>query len=344
MEIAPASGTQSEVSAVVIALAAPPDCAVVDANADAARLFDTTLPAMRGASLVALLAEAGVLGPLRNTICSALVANGACSARIHFAGGAYANDREITVIATREHASPHLQVTVSERDSDAALNEFDLAPEAIVDVISHELRSPLNATLVWATLLEMDDAPTTVKKASAIIRDNVRAQARLIDDLVEVSRAPTQVMPADARRIDIAELVAQTLTEAREYVAANIVLDSAGRCCAVDADPGRLQRALHHLLRNAATAMPDGGTISTAIVSSGDSVCVTIADQGAGMTSEQIANAFRPLRRTDRSGGAGLGLAVVWAIIRQHGGSVCVSSRGVGLGSTVAFSLPIACD
>ncbi len=328
-------------SAVVIALAAPPDCAVIDANADAARLFDTTLAAMRGASLVALLADAGVLGPLRNPICGALAASGICSARIHLTR-AHPNDREITVIATREAASPHVQVTVSERDADAARSAFDLPPEAIVDIISHELRSPLNATLVWATLLEMDDAPATVRKASGIIRDNVRAQARLIDDLVEVSRAVKRVTSSDAQRIDLAELVQQTLIEAREYVAPEVAIDAVSQSCFVDGDPARLQRALHHLLRNATTAMPDGGTISTEIVPSGDSVCVTIADQGTGMTSEQIANAFRPLRRADRSTGAGLGLAVAWAIIRQHGGSVCVSSRGVGLGSTVTFSLPVA--
>ncbi len=70
-------------SAVLTALAVPPDCAVIDANADAARLFDTTVPAIRGASLPDLLDKAGVLGPLHDIICDALVSNRACSARIH---------------------------------------------------------------------------------------------------------------------------------------------------------------------------------------------------------------------------------------------------------------------
>ncbi len=128
---------------------------------------------------------------------------------------------------------------------------------------------------------------------------------------------------------------------------AEIALDifAASQPCVVDADADRLQRAIHHLLRNAANAMADGGTIATTVVVDTDHVRVSVADQGVGMSNEQITNAFRPFRRTNRgNGGAGLGLAVVWTIIGQHGGSVCASSRGAGCGSTVTFSLPVMRD
>ncbi len=330
--------------AVLIARMEDLEYRIVEASAQSSLIFDTTADAVLGANLLEVLDHRGGLGPLRATICDAVASNEACNAYVRTVVDGQLTERNVAVVpAAPEPNQRAIRATIA--DGDHMLTEGQpQSLDAIVSVISHELRSPLNATYTWASLLELDPKPATIERAIGVIRESVRTQTRLIDDLIDVSRGPS---PASANAIDLSALVAQSVAAVRASLASTINVDAkASKPLIVPGDEVQLGRVIRHLVTNAAAAMREnGGSVGIDVTHDAGHALVTVSDAGHGLTSAQIVDTFRPFSRNERRfGGAGLGLAVVRTLVARHGGSVCARSAGPGLGATFTFSLPLRHD
>jgi PAS domain S-box-containing protein len=226
------------------------------------------------------------------------------------------------------------------------------AKDEFLAVLSHELRTPLNAVLGWARMLTLETLdPGRVKHAAATIERNARAQAQLIEDLLDVSRAVSGHLPLDPAPVDILPIV----TSAIEIVQ----IAASGRGVALHLDPGesglrvmadatRLRQVLWNLLSNAIKFTPAGGRVDIAIRDAAGTVEVVVRDTGIGIRPEALPYVFDRFWQAQppggRPAGLGLGLAIVRHIVESHGGSVDVRSDGEGRGATFVVRLPVLRD
>jgi signal transduction histidine kinase len=228
-----------------------------------------------------------------------------------------------------------------ERDANRLKDEF-------LATLSHELRTPLNAVLGWVRVLRATGMPLESRgRALESIERNARAQARLIEDLLEVSRIVTgklrlQVRPTDlAAVVDSAvEVVQPAATAKRISVVARVEV----RPAMTSGDPDRLQQVVWNLLSNAVKFTPMGGRVSVRLRRE-DGFVLTVADSGIGIEPAFLPHVFEPFRQADGSasreqGGLGLGLAIVRQIVELHGGTVHATSGGRDGGSTFEVRLP----
>jgi len=215
--------------------------------------------------------------------------------------------------------------------------------------MSHELRTPLNAIFGWVTLLRsrrLDEA--TQARALETIERNARAQKRLIEDLLDVSRIVTgkialeltDVVPQRVIQGAIATL--QPAAQAKEVTIVP-VLGEATRV--VRGDFARLQQVVCNLLSNAVKFTPSGGRIDVELAISGDQAQISVTDTGQGIKPEFLPHVFERFRQEDgsisrRHGGLGLGLAIVRHLVELHSGTVEAYSDGEGRGARFIVRIP----
>jgi PAS domain S-box-containing protein len=217
--------------------------------------------------------------------------------------------------------------------------------------LSHELRTPLSAILGWAQVLRRGSRDQNdLQKGLQTIERNARAQAQLIEDLLDMSRITSgkvlldmQVM-APASFIDAAIETARPAADARNI---RIEKHYAADPGMVAGDPARLQQVVWNLLSNAIKFTPRDGLVSIELSRNDASVSITVRDNGAGIKPEFITHVFERFRQADasmtrRHGGLGLGLAIVRHLIEQHGGTVRAESAGEGQGASFTIELPLA--
>ncbi len=218
-------------------------------------------------------------------------------------------------------------------------------------VVSHELRTPLNAVLGWARMLadgSLDAESAT--RAVQVIERNAQVQARLIDDLLDVSKFLAGQTSLERRIVELEPAVRAAL-EAVEPVAAsrgirvNARIESSGT--RVEADPQRLQQIVLNLLANAVKFTPDGGHVAVDVTTTPSRVEIRVSDSGQGIEPSQLEQVFEPFWQADTTntrthGGLGLGLAIVRHLVIAHGGSVRAVSEGPGLGSAFVVELPLS--
>ncbi len=232
------------------------------------------------------------------------------------------------------------------RDAQAASRLKD----EFLATVSHELRTPLTAVLGWAHMLragQLDEQGEA--QALEIIERNARAQAQLIDDLLDVSRIITGKLRLDVRPVDPASFIEAAIDAVRPAAEAKgvriqQVMDTG--VSAVSGDPARLQQVVWNLLSNAIKFTPRDGRVQVRLERINSHLEITVSDTGAGINAKFLPFVFERFRQADgtttrQHGGLGLGLAIVRQLVELHGGSVQVESRGEGLGATFTVKLPL---
>jgi signal transduction histidine kinase/CheY-like chemotaxis protein len=213
--------------------------------------------------------------------------------------------------------------------------------------VSHELRNPLNAILGWAKLLLQKDLPPDVQKHLSTIERNARAQARLIEDVLDISRIMSGNLSLDLREANVAQAIADAVESARPQADAKGValVASVEPGAEVKADQLRLQQVVSNLLSNAVKFTPRGGTVTVEASIIGTRLRVVVRDTGEGIEPALLALIFEPFRQADasttrRHGGLGLGLAIVKELVQAHAGTVHAESEGRGKGATFIVEMP----
>ena len=241
------------------------------------------------------------------------------------------------------------QLLESERWARTEAERMTRLKDEFLATLSHELRTPLGAIVGWSQVLKRPSvAEPDLHNGLDIIERNARVQARLIDDLLDMSRIESgklrlEVQPVDA--VSIIEGALQTVTPAAEAKGIRLerILDpEAG---AISGDPGRLQQVMWNLLSNAIKFTPKHGRVQVALNRAGSSIRIAVTDTGIGIKPEFLPHVFERFRQADtsttrRHGGLGLGLSIAKHLIELHGGTLAVSSPGEGLGTTFTMHLP----
>jgi signal transduction histidine kinase/ActR/RegA family two-component response regulator len=241
-----------------------------------------------------------------------------------------------------------------ERDLRKQAEEADRLKDEFLATLSHELRTPLTSILGWATLIrngEVDQAQN-LDRALEIIERNARSQARLIDDLLDVSRIITGNLQLDVRPLNVAPIVKAAIEALRPAAAAKgiqVKINLDPESCLVSGDPNRLRQVVWNLLMNAIKFTPRGGKVALNLECIQTGARLTIRDNGDGIGAEFLPYVFHRFRQEEgsisrKAGGLGLGLAVVRHLVELHGGSVSAESPGPGQGSTFTVDLPLAAD
>jgi len=218
-------------------------------------------------------------------------------------------------------------------------------------MLAHELRNPLVPISMSASLLDRGSGVGHQARLSQVIQRQVEHMARLLDDLLDAARLSLGKITLDVQPLDLKAVIDQAVETVQPRIrerAQHLELRLPPELVAVEGDPVRLTQVFTNLLSNASKYTQDGGWIRLA-VERGDEIVVSIADNGSGMAPETIVHVFelftqgpRTLARSE--GGLGVGLNVVRNLVGMHGGSVCVSSPGVGAGSVFTVRLPLAPD
>jgi signal transduction histidine kinase/ActR/RegA family two-component response regulator len=251
--------------------------------------------------------------------------------------------------AQRARAEAEIAAIENERLYRRAKESSQLKEEFLATV-SHELRNPLNAILGWSRMLRAGQIPEAeVSKALDTIERNARAQAQLIDDLLDVSRIITgklrmDVRPADPNLFIDAAFEAVTPAAQAKGVRMKKITDTG--VVSVPGDPVRLQQVVWNLLSNAIKFTARGGRVQVCLERVNSHVEIIVSDTGQGIAPEFLPHVFDRFRQADQRttrqhGGLGLGLAIVKNLVELHGGSVYAASPGCGQGATFTVRLPV---
>ena len=221
------------------------------------------------------------------------------------------------------------------------------AKDRFLATLSHELRTPLNPVLLWAddVLNHANLAPELAEGLRMVCR-NVELEARLIDDLLDLTRIARGKLQLQLQEVDVHDV----LRDAIEIVRADI--DSRGiqlsvvteaKSCNVNVDPPRLQQVFWNILRNASKFTSEHGAISVRTYNaSPKSISIEIADNGAGIEPSFLNKIFEAFEQFEtRQEGLGLGLAISKALIEMHGGAITARSEGLGKGAAFTVTLPV---
>src|SRR5262245_39973763 len=227
--------------------------------------------------------------------------------------------------------------------------EASRSKDEFLATVSHELRNPLNHIIGWVTLLRGGRLQSDkIQKAYDTIERNVRTQARLIDDLLDVSRIVAGKLLIEPRQIEIAKVVeaaAESIGPVAQAKGVNFATILAPQAAMVSGDPDRLQQAIGNLLTNAVKFTPIGGNVGLRLTRANSQIEIAVSDDGQGISPDFLPYVFDRFRQqgetSDRKhGGLGLGLAIVRHIVELHGGSVRAESAGEGKGATFTITLP----
>lgn len=210
--------------------------------------------------------------------------------------------------------------------------------------VSHELRSPMTSITGWASLMEVDPAPATIREAVVSIAMSAAIQSKLVDDILEMSKIMTKRFEINKTEIELRSVVNDAISAIRPSCSAKqITLKfAAGNSILVDGDAVRLRQVLNNLLSNAVKFTQAGGAIETTLTLDAPDAVLSVRDNGEGIPAEFLPQVFaRHTQATaGRFGGLGLGLTIARHIVELHGGFVEAQSEGAKLGSTFTIRLP----
>jgi len=255
-------------------------------------------------------------------------------------------------IAERREAEEQLRVAlVREQAARAEAEQANRLKDEFLATTSHELRTPLTAILGWSHMLrhgKLDEAAAT--RAVETIERNAKAQAQLVEDILDVSRVITGKLRLDIAPVDLAPVINAAIDSVQlaadaKNIQLSVTFEPAARH--VSGDAGRLQQVVWNLLSNAVKFTPTGGRIGIRLERAGTLAQLTVNDNGCGFDAAFVPYIFDRFRQADGSstrshGGLGLGLAIVRHLVELHGGAVSAQSPGEGAGATFTITLPLA--
>jgi signal transduction histidine kinase len=254
------------------------------------------------------------------------------------------------MLAEIQQRTADLQDTKAELERTVqSLQEASRVKDEFLATVSHELRTPLNAMMGWARMLRMDAVDDAGRRrAVESIERNAVAQARIVDDLLDISRIVTGKLRLDLKPLGLKTVIAAALDVVRPSAEARhirLLTDLSGAAQdTVLGDADRLQQMIWNLLSNAVKFTPKGGEVRVSLAQS-DGLELRISDTGRGIDPHFLPHAFDLFRQADSSstrehGGLGLGLALARRIVELHGGSIRIDSDGHDCGTTVTVNLP----
>ncbi|WP_438030663.1 ATP-binding response regulator [Sorangium sp. So ce233] len=239
----------------------------------------------------------------------------------------------------------------SERRARAEAEEANRLKDEFLATVSHELRTPLNAILGWSHLLQAKAvAPEQKERGLQAIERNARSQARLVEDILDVSRIITGKVRLDRHLIDPGAIIGAAVESLRPTAdAKGVALELAveAQDARILGDTTRLQQVCWNLVSNAIKFTPAGGVVRVSVAQRGADLHVEVADTGQGIRPDFLPFVFDRFSQGDssttrRHGGLGLGLAIVRQLVELHGGTISARSEGERRGATFEVVLPVA--
>jgi PAS domain S-box-containing protein len=236
------------------------------------------------------------------------------------------------------------------KEAEQRVRESDQRKSEFLAVLSHELRNPLAPLRNAVHLLGRvpADAPQA-RRAREVIERQVDHLARLVDDILDVTRLSRGKVTLARQRLDLRDAVMRTCDDHRPLlVQRGLTLQvSVGDPAVVDADPTRIAQVIGNLLQNAAKFTPEGGTVKVSLGTAAGQAELRVEDDGSGIDAALLPHVFEPFTQAERTlartqGGLGLGLSLVKGLTELHGGTVAASSEGEGRGAAFVVTLPLA--
>ncbi len=250
--------------------------------------------------------------------------------------GIMVDDRTETIAAQAAAAESHAQIM-----------EMNEMKDRFLAVISHELRTPLAAIELWShALLHGNNTDATLKRGLGSIRASAAAQSRLLEDLLDLSRAVTGKMSLIEGALDVRQVIDRVLDGVHPAVTEKKIVVTrkiARRLPRLQGDASRIQQVLSNLVGNAVLFTPVGGTITVGVDILRTRVIIRVTDTGPGIADDLLPHVFEPFRQgkdVGSIGGLGLGLAIAKHIVELHGGSIRCASATTG--ATFSVELPRA--
>ncbi|OLB97736.1 MAG: hypothetical protein AUH30_09805 [Candidatus Rokubacteria bacterium 13_1_40CM_68_15] len=258
------------------------------------------------------------------------------------------------VVAERRAISQErLRLLERAQTAQTIAEEANRAKDEFLAMLSHELRTPLNSALGWAAILREGRIDTvTSKRGVETVERNIRLLARLIDDLIDLSRIAAGKLTVERKPVELDAVISAAAEAVRPAatsggIALEIVVDAPG--ARVMGDGVRLQQVVWNVLSNAVKFTERGGRITTRLSRHGTHARILVTDTGRGIAPDLLPHVFERFRQAESAGarphlGLGLGLAIVRHLVGLHGGTVTADSAGEGRGSTFTIELPLMTD
>jgi PAS domain S-box-containing protein len=253
-------------------------------------------------------------------------------------------------VSVAEHLAHRVALAIENAQLYYRAQESSNAKDQFLATVSHELRTPLNAMLGWTRLLRSGrlDAAGAARALETIER-NARAQAQLVEDILDISRIVVGKLRLDFQRVEFAAVVEAALDTARPTAEIkNIRIESglSGAAPVIMGDPNRLQQIVWNILSNAIKFTPPGGRVSLTLGVLNNRAELKVSDTGAGISPEFLPRIFDRFSQAEGSsarvhGGLGLGLSIVRHLVELHGGVIEAESPGPGAGATFTIRIPL---
>jgi len=219
-----------------------------------------------------------------------------------------------------------------------------------INMLSHELRNPLASAMMGVDLIDMQHENVQVKKTNKIVRRQLKQLNHMVDDLMDVARITENRITLNKEEVDLNQLVRNAIEDYQwQFAEKGVILNSEfTEPLKLSADSVRMTQAVGNLLNNSLKFTETGNVVYVSVSQSEDKrdAMITVRDTGIGIDQEALSYLFEPLLQVDKSldrknGGLGLGLAITKGIVELHGGTVEVTSDGLGEGAQSIIRLPI---
>ncbi|HEU0174993.1 MAG TPA: ATP-binding protein [Blastocatellia bacterium] len=237
-----------------------------------------------------------------------------------------------------------------ERMTRSEFEDASRSKDEFIALVSHELRSPLNAILGWTRILRQGRPDEELyQRATEIIERSARMQSQLIEDLMDTARIVRGKLKLEVHPVNLAPLIEKAMDVVRPAAdAKDISLEASldREADQITGDPDRLQQVVWNLLSNAVKFTNEGGRVEVRLGRVDPYIQISVSDTGCGVSPEFMPYLFERYRQADasgarRKGGLGLGLTLVRQLVEMHGGSVTAESEGEGKGATFIVKLPV---